>query len=468
VDNFSVRWTGRFTFEEDDYTFLARADDGIRVWADGDLLINAWRDQSPTVYRATHSLTAGEHEVRVEYYEHGGGAVAQLDWDETACPLGQYRAEYYNNRTLSGSPAFTRCENPPINYDWGTGSPGNGMGADNFSVRWTGRFRFSGGNYSFISTTDDGLRLWVDGAPIIDQWRDQGATEYRACRSLTAGEHEVKVEYYEHGGESVAKLRWESGCGTGSPISYRVDGGVHIVRINLRDPRVHFRNAIANNDQGGRETVVSMAHRLGAKVAINGDYFDFSRSSDNYWSWPWPQGMTWINGVDRTQRCENHPTNCSYWRADWWRSSLAISHENQVDIARMEQRRDSPNNYNVIGGGPRFIKDGNPEWVALDRVYDCTINDEPFPRANCPSYTTQRSNWTAVGLTQDGNTMIIVAGSNMLPGDMIARMQAEGAYDAIRMDGGGSSTLYYDGALRFWGEGTAGRAVADALMVFVD
>jgi hypothetical protein len=44
----------------------------------------------------------------------------------TSCPTGQFLAQYYNNMTLSGTPAFARCETS-INYDWGTGGPGNGL-----------------------------------------------------------------------------------------------------------------------------------------------------------------------------------------------------------------------------------------------------------------------------------------------------------------------------------------------------
>jgi hypothetical protein len=79
-DNFSVRWTGNFNFNAGTYTFTARSDDGIRVWLDGSLIIDAWKDQSPTTYQATRTLSAGEHSVWVEYYEKGGGAVAQLGW----------------------------------------------------------------------------------------------------------------------------------------------------------------------------------------------------------------------------------------------------------------------------------------------------------------------------------------------------------------------------------------------------
>ncbi|HOU42361.1 MAG TPA: PA14 domain-containing protein, partial [Promineifilum sp.] len=208
-DNFSVRWTGRFNFSGGNTRFIAAADDGVRVWVDGALLIDGWRDQATTEYRGERSLSADIHEVKVEYYENGGGAVARLRWEGAeGCPDNQYRAEYFNNRTLSGNPVVIRCESS-INYDWGGGGPSNGLGNDNFSVRWTGRFNFSGGNKSFIATADDGIRIWIDGTLLIDGWRDQAPTEYRAQRSLSAGVHEVKVEYYENGGGAVARLRWE-------------------------------------------------------------------------------------------------------------------------------------------------------------------------------------------------------------------------------------------------------------------
>ena len=62
-------------------TFTATSDDGIRVWVDGVLIINAWVDQGPTTYTAVRSITAGTHEVKVEYFENGGGAVAQVELD---------------------------------------------------------------------------------------------------------------------------------------------------------------------------------------------------------------------------------------------------------------------------------------------------------------------------------------------------------------------------------------------------
>jgi endonuclease YncB( thermonuclease family) len=130
----------------------------------------------------------------------------------TNCPVGQYWAQYFNNVTLSGTPAFTRCE-ATVSYAWGSGGPGNGLGTDNFSVRWTGRHQFAAGSYTFTIQTDDGARLWLDGQVVHEAWKDQGAVTYVVTRTLTAGEHEVSLEYYENGGGAVARLNWQAGGG---------------------------------------------------------------------------------------------------------------------------------------------------------------------------------------------------------------------------------------------------------------
>ena len=125
-----------------------------------------------------------------------------------SCPTGQYRAEYYDNRDLNGKPVFTRCEEAPVAKDWGDNGPGHGISNDNFSVRWSGRFNFAQDMYSFLTETDDGVRVWVDGRLIIDAWRDQPPTDHTSDLNLTSGEHLVLVEYYEHGGGATAHLHW--------------------------------------------------------------------------------------------------------------------------------------------------------------------------------------------------------------------------------------------------------------------
>ena len=85
----SQHWRGYFFCEvggrlqllsSGDYRFTATADDGIRVYVDGVLVINAWLDEPPTTYSSNVSITSGSHRVRVEYFEYGGGATAKVSW----------------------------------------------------------------------------------------------------------------------------------------------------------------------------------------------------------------------------------------------------------------------------------------------------------------------------------------------------------------------------------------------------
>jgi glucose/arabinose dehydrogenase len=221
ADGFSVRWQGAFDFAGGSTTFTATADDGIRVYVDGTLLIDKWIDESATTYTATTTLTAGTHQVKVEYYDSQVDAVAKVSWAASACAAGQYRADYFANTTLSGTAVLSRCEAAPINYDWGTGSPGSGVPADNFSTRWQGAFDFAGGSTTFTATADDGIRVYVDGTLLIDKWIDQSATTYNATTTLTAGTHQVKVEYYDGQVDAVAKVSWAGGTNSAPTVTNR-------------------------------------------------------------------------------------------------------------------------------------------------------------------------------------------------------------------------------------------------------
>ncbi len=81
-DNFSIRWTGEVQpLYSEVYTFLVTADDGVRLWVNDQLLVDQWIDQNVTTYSGFITLSAGvRYSLRMEYYENGGDAVAQLSW----------------------------------------------------------------------------------------------------------------------------------------------------------------------------------------------------------------------------------------------------------------------------------------------------------------------------------------------------------------------------------------------------
>ena len=77
-------------------------------------------------------------------------------------------------------------------------SPTRGMPADKFSVRWTGQVIATTDEiYTFLTLADDGIRLWVDGRLLIDNWAVQGATEKSASVALEARKrYDIRLDYY--------------------------------------------------------------------------------------------------------------------------------------------------------------------------------------------------------------------------------------------------------------------------------
>jgi alpha-L-fucosidase len=86
VDTFSARWTGQVQAKyTETYTFYTNSDDGIRLWVNNQQLVNNWTDHGPTENSGTISLTAGQkYDLKLEFYENGGGAVAMLSWSSAS------------------------------------------------------------------------------------------------------------------------------------------------------------------------------------------------------------------------------------------------------------------------------------------------------------------------------------------------------------------------------------------------
>src|SRR5579884_2711530 len=82
ASNFSARWQGYFNFDSAVYSFVAQVSDGIRVYIDGQLLIDHWQDQPVTFYQARPAISQGSHLITVEYYAHSGWASCHLTWQE--------------------------------------------------------------------------------------------------------------------------------------------------------------------------------------------------------------------------------------------------------------------------------------------------------------------------------------------------------------------------------------------------
>ncbi len=236
VNNYSVRWNGYLQASTTGrYRFSTVAADGTRITLANQVILENWSNRALTTdTSAGVYLTKGElYPIIVESYNAGNASAMILKWMApdssafTTIPVTQLypanytpgvsnlsgaglRADYFPNMTLTGNPSVTRIEN--VDREFPNGGVG-GMPAYTFSVRYSGKFRPEvSGNYLLGTYSDDGVRLWVNGNQVINNWTYHGTTFNQTATpiSFTAGTvYDIKLEYYNAAGYGRVSLLWQ-------------------------------------------------------------------------------------------------------------------------------------------------------------------------------------------------------------------------------------------------------------------
>ena len=123
-----------------------------------------------------------------------------------------------------------------INYN---NIPYGELTGGSFSAAWQGFFNFTSGTFEFKTTTDSGVRLYIDNKLIIDQWENGKQTSFKSKTiSLNNGGHLVRMEYSHSSGQAVAKLTWESVESiihpkpiTPKPVVRDIEGSLYFVDV---------------------------------------------------------------------------------------------------------------------------------------------------------------------------------------------------------------------------------------------
>lgn len=182
-------------------------DDGLRLYVDGILLIDEWHDGSQREMSADIWLDVGRHDLRVDYYEHVGAALVQVDWEQVDA-VTDWRGEYWDNKNLSGNPILVR-NNVSVDFDWGEGAPYGRLPADNFSTRWTRTIYFAPGTYRLTVRADDGVQVSIDTQRVISEWHTSDGTTLYTTNTLLEGNHTLVIEYFEGEGDAQIHFAYE-------------------------------------------------------------------------------------------------------------------------------------------------------------------------------------------------------------------------------------------------------------------
>ncbi len=136
----------------------------------------------------------------------------ELDLSNTNAGPRGLTARYFGNTTLSGQPALERID-LVVNFNWAGNRPDAALPADGFSARWDGQLAApSSEAHTFYLYSDGGARLWVNNQLVIDRWQPSFEPQTRSAPvELKAdAKADIRVEYYNAGGEAAIRLLWSS------------------------------------------------------------------------------------------------------------------------------------------------------------------------------------------------------------------------------------------------------------------
>lgn len=308
--NWAGEWSGQIQAETTGtYTLTTNSDDGVRVYINGQLVIDDYTYHAPTYDSATLNFVAGQkYDIDIRYFQGGGGSTLQLFWQAQGLPFqpvpttqlypgaaapavspagGVYKtsiavtvsestpgavvsyttdgstptsnsAKYSGPVTLtnptvfkarafvngvggavtendylvnavigtgnglkgayfdqsqdpSGTPTATETD-PTINFNWNGGSPIAGVQGSNWSGEWTGQIQAeSTGPYTFTTNSDDGVRVYINGQLVIDDYTYHAPTLDHGTLNLVAGQkYSIDIKYFQGGGGSVLQLFWQA------------------------------------------------------------------------------------------------------------------------------------------------------------------------------------------------------------------------------------------------------------------
>ena len=259
ANDFSAKFWADVAFAPGTYRFYILADDGVQLFA-GDRAI--WGEAAIDTYNNPlpgQTLTAdvafpqgGVNHIIINYRESTGDAYLYVRWENLAggatgpglpqpvSSMGVWSTQYFANTTLEGTPVLAREETIPAG-DWGNGSPASQVPADNFSARWSGVRDLAAGTYTVSVAADDGVRVFVDGSLIINEWHGATGETYTNPFTVGAGQHIFVVEYYEatqnaflHFG--LAQAGTPPSTGSPAPVApTSAAATVAVYRLNVRN-----------------------------------------------------------------------------------------------------------------------------------------------------------------------------------------------------------------------------------------
>jgi len=123
--------------------------------------------------------------------------------------ISRYKDSVLKSDRLEGELAYTRVD-AQIDFNWGGSAPTAAFADDWFGARWTGKVGPFPLAVRLLTVSDDGVRLWIDGEKVIDDWTEHALKADYADKMLEAGRvYDVRLEYFEAGGGAICVFAYQ-------------------------------------------------------------------------------------------------------------------------------------------------------------------------------------------------------------------------------------------------------------------
>ncbi len=168
-----------------------------------------------TLYNGPFTLTTSTT-LKARAFINGGGASSVVEKDYLVNGVigngtGLFGAYFDGSQNPGGMPTATELDSQ-INFNWNGGSPISGVGGSNWAGEWTGHIQAeTTGAYTLTTNSDDGVRVYINGQLLINDWNSHGSTYDATTVNFTAGQtYTIDIKYFQGGGGSLLQLFWAS------------------------------------------------------------------------------------------------------------------------------------------------------------------------------------------------------------------------------------------------------------------
>ncbi len=297
TQNWSARFASDPIFAPGTYRFFVLADDNVKLFVNFPFQPQIDSFASGVVGQVLTAdvvIPGGPTHVQVDYRQITGESFLYVTWANLATnpnpqpnfPVAQaaftpinnapWTAQYYANANLTEPPAGIIGVSGPSG-DWGAGAPLPSLPIDNFSARFSSVQTLDAGAYVITVRADDGVRVYVNGNLVINQWAGATGQTYTATVNLGGGANNFVIEYFEAGGGAFLQysLNRQGTAGIINPAPAPVNTGttatVNAFRLNVRsepNPNASILTKVNRNETW--PVVGSNADRTWYQINVNG------------------------------------------------------------------------------------------------------------------------------------------------------------------------------------------------------